>query len=107
MANTTLLKTKKKSAIELIADERQRQVDQEGWTIAHDDEFEEEQLSLAAASYAMPDRRRKFLSTRNIPHFFPWRFEFWKPSPDNRIKELIKAGALIVAEIERLQRLEQ
>jgi hypothetical protein len=31
----------------------------------------------------------------------------WKPTPDNRIRELEKAGALIAAEIDRLQRMEE
>jgi hypothetical protein len=28
----------------------------------------------------------------------------WKPSPDDRFRELVKAGALIAAEIDRLLR---
>lgn len=36
---------------------------------------------------------------------FPFSSVWWKPSPENRIKELAKAGALIAAEIDRLQRL--
>lgn len=36
---------------------------------------------------------------------WPWDKSWWKPTPDDRIRELIKAGALIAAEIDRLQRL--
>jgi hypothetical protein len=37
---------------------------------------------------------------------WPWDKGWWKPTPDNRIRELEKAGALIAAEIDRLQRME-
>jgi hypothetical protein len=30
-----------------------------------------------------------------------WPVEKWKPSPDNRVRELIIAGALYLAEVER------
>ena len=40
--------------IRLIAAERQRQVDVEGWTPAHDDEHDEGELAIAAACYAAP-----------------------------------------------------
>ena len=33
---------------------------------------------------------------------WPWNGSYWKPTPDDRIKELTKAGALIAAEIDRL-----
>jgi gamma-glutamylcyclotransferase (GGCT)/AIG2-like uncharacterized protein YtfP len=39
--------------------------------------------------------------------YWPWDESAFKPSPDNRIKELTKAGALIAAEIDRLLRIEQ
>ena len=34
---------------------------------------------------------------------WPWDLEWFKPSPYDRIRELVKAGALIAAEIDRLQ----
>jgi hypothetical protein len=39
-----------------------------------------------------------------VPKFWPWKPWWWKPST-NRIDELVKAGALIAAEIDRLQRI--
>ena len=33
---------------------------------------------------------------------WPWNVVWWKPTPDDRIRELAKAGALIAAEIDRL-----
>ncbi len=37
-----------------------------------------------------------------FPSTWDW-FKWWKPTPENRIKELAKAGALIAAEIDRIQ----
>ena len=37
---------------------------------------------------------------------WPWDEKWFKRSPDNRRLELIKAAALIIAEIERLDRKE-
>ena len=89
------------SAIDLIVIERQRQIEKEGRTTEHDDLHQSDELARVAACYAMPIfyRTRIFLST-----YWPWHYSWWKPTPDDRIRELVKAGALIVAEIERLQR---
>lgn len=92
--------------ITLIARERLRQVSQEGWSEYHDDGHEYDELAIAAACYALPDRKRE--SERRlgaIPLLWPWDFKWWKPTPHDRIRELVKAGALIAAEIDRLQRL--
>ena len=54
-----------------------------------------------------PEVDREYFGTTedNVPVMFPFSSVWWKPSPENRIKELAKAGALIAAEIDRLQRL--
>jgi hypothetical protein len=85
------------SAIEAIAAERQRQIEAEGWTPEHDDEHDDGQLAKAASCYASPP------DCTNRHFDWPWAMEWWKPSEDRR-RELIKAAALIVAEIERLDR---
>lgn len=94
------------SAVELIAAERSRQINQEGWSLSNDDRLKGNELAKAAACYAMPDEFRNAIIWNITLRFrmWPWAARFWKPSPDNRIRELVKAGALIVAEIERLQR---
>ncbi len=74
-----------------IAAERQRQIDSEGWTPAHDDEHTEGEMAEAAACYA---------GGSGIG--WPWHPKWWKPSDKRR--DLVKAGALIIAEIERLDR---
>ena len=107
------------TALEMIAAERARQIAVEGWDIGHDDEHEDGQLADAAACYAaMPDSRHvKPLGSFDTvsltpdpdrcfrsPVLWPWDSCWWKPTPNDRVRELVKAGALIVAEIERVQR---
>lgn len=80
--------------------ERERQIHSEGWTPEHDDKYEMGELSSAAGCYAM--------FTLAFPpgdpaSFWPWPSEWWKPSEERR-RNLVKAGALILAEIERLDR---
>lgn len=86
---------------ELIAGERQRQIEVEGWTRKHDDEHFDGALAYAAASYT--------LSTIGHPqlaeNLWPWDESWWKPTPQDRTRSLVKAGALIAAEIDRLMRL--
>lgn len=92
-----------KTGIELISDERQRQIEVEGWNADHDDiANNDEQLAQAAAIYALPEIYRNY--EFQVSNIWPFGMEWWKPTPDDRIKELTKAGALIAAEIDRLQR---
>lgn len=96
-----------KSGIELIAEERKRQIEVEGWKPEHDDVVNNcNQLADAAACYAMSEDARAIetFDDRVLNCVWPWQKEWWKPTPDNRIRELQKAGALIAAEIDRLQR---
>ena len=93
-----------KTGIELISEERQRQISQEGWTAEHNDEHCNEQLAYAAACYTVPATTRRKMSLVTL--LWPWEMSWWKPSPENRVRELVKAGALIAAEIDRLQRME-
>jgi hypothetical protein len=135
--------------VELIATERRRQIEVEGWTPEHDDEHDSAQLAMAGAAYATaaravvhtlqycrgrgrehaerqsdPAERERLLQLcaedeadplnnyygRNDdgsvrpPRFdWPWDASWWKPSNDP-VRNLVKAGALIAAEIDRLQR---
>lgn len=77
--------------------ERERQIDHEGNTHAHDDvEHANGELALAAISYAM------IWKHDGPPPLWPWGFQWWKPK--DRRRDLVRAGALILAEIERLDR---
>lgn len=89
-----------KDGVALIVAERKRQVEVEGWTPEHDDEHGEGYLALAAAVYALPPDSRD----DDLMGLWPWDRSWWKPG--DRIRELVKAGALIAAEIDRLQRRE-
>ena len=91
------LRLDRRGALEDIAVERRRQYEVEGWSIEHDDEHIDGSIALAAAAYAVGDT-----STTYRPDIhWPWD---GAPKRGNRRRELIKAGALIVAEIERLDR---
>ena len=97
-----------KTAIEMIAAERWRQIEGEGWTPKRDDNHTDEELAIAAATYAMPEKKRLYRGLWRagdgvMPHDWPFEWD-WKPTPGDRIRELVKAGALIVAEIDRLMR---
>lgn len=98
----------RKSGIELIAEERIRQIEVEGYTIESDDTHDKGQLAKAAAAYSLAEDYRKHapqeIVKKEPPFFWPWTDQSWKPTSEDRVKELIKAGALIAAEIDRLQR---
>lgn len=104
-----------KKGIELITEERRRQVEVEGWTQAHDASHDEDELALAAVCYALPHDKiqigdnpvfvNPLIVTIQRVRFWPWEMKWWRPSPRNRVRELVKAGALIAAEIDRLQSL--
>lgn len=95
--------------IEFIAAERQRQIEEEGYTTEKDQKYNSnEELALAASCYALPESKRIYPWWDNeqgrIPVNWPWGKHFWKPNFQygGRIRELAKAGALIAAEIDRL-----
>jgi hypothetical protein len=95
-------------ALQEIAAERARQIVQEGFTAGHDDGHDEEDLARAAACYAMPQFVRKFPTSLGTyrTNVWPWEEQWWKPTPGNRRREIVKACALLLAEYERLARCE-
>ena len=111
-----------KSGSDLIAAECKRQKEVEGWTPEHDDEHTDGSIASAAICYLT----RSWLWERFVgkeafstvlPMEWPgsWASEWWKPLPapgkiitrTHIIRMLVKAGALIAAEIDRLQRLKE
>lgn len=102
-------------ALDDIAAERKRQIEAEGWTYQHDDEHASGELARAASAYALAGSydewgRNLFigefhaLAQTMVRRIFPstWDWKWWKPT--NRRRDLVKAAALLVAEIERLDR---
>jgi len=85
-----------KNGIELIKEERQRQIEVEGWTAEHDKQFKNDELFNAAASYSAREGFRNE-DDNSIPSAWPFDPEWWKPTPNDRIKELVKSGALFMA----------
>ena len=91
--------------------ERHRQVEVEGWTPKHDDTHSRGEMACAAACYAtgsdlwtgheQTDRKGR-PTLIGAARVWPWS-GWWKPA--DRRHNLVKAGALILAEIERLDRL--
>lgn len=90
-----------------IMDERGRQVKEEGWSIEHDDKYIDGSLANAAACYAATTEVLKNTTrpgVRFVNKLWPWESEWNKKHTHGRKKQLIIAGALIVAELERLER---
>jgi hypothetical protein len=116
------------NGVDLIAAERERQVAAEGWSSEHDDTHTNHEIALAAACYAAPDQiyiGRADKYGVELRDAWPWELaadkrsrdvRAWFPHPlglalmarpelrEMRVRELAKAGALIAAEIDRLQR---
>lgn len=80
-----------------VAAERRRQIEAEGWTPEHDDEHGDGSLAVAASCLADTERTPGL-----CPGRWPWPASAWKSK--GRRHDLVRAGALILAEIERLDR---
>jgi hypothetical protein len=118
------------SGAELIAAERERQITEEGWMAAHDDGHNHGELARAAAVYASPHAIYVKSSPPAWRNEAPWpsvaflnlwphdwvykgqsktdgtglSWEVTTCDRSDRIRELVKAGAMIAAEIDRLAR---
>lgn len=86
------------SGVDLIYLERQRQINEEGWTSEHDDTRTQEELASAAAFYALPEKYGE------LSVFWPFDQKWNKKRKQDRVRQLVIAGALIAAEIDRLMR---
>ena|SRR3990172_2251773 len=82
-----------------IKTERIRQIEQ-GWTLKHDDHHKNGEIALAAACYALESADQCSLGI--FKQIWPWEKEWWKPR--TRRRNLMRAAALLVAEIERFDR---
>lgn len=84
--------------------ERRRQVEDEGWAPEHDDEHGGGQMARAAACYALAGScsHNDETAALLVDLAWPWAPEWWKPTASRR--DLVKSAALILAELERLDR---
>lgn len=110
--------TEHTKAIQDVIAERRRQIMSEGWAEEHDDAHVTGSMAMAAACYAWsgsddrPSFRQRVADAlwarfgsddgNPIKRMWPWAQEWWKPKSKRR--DLVRAGALILAEIERMDR---
>lgn len=109
------------TGIELIAQERQEQIDKLNYSLEHDMQHSDGELIRAAKAYLNPFDLTDTISRVDLNDYDPediarlkkeniefpvdWPFDpsEWHGEDDTRITQLAKAGALIAAEIDRLQ----
>lgn len=96
------------SGVRAIADERQRQVDAEGYSAENDADYKAGELANAALAYVqvaamdLAAGGRSHVATRSPPACWPWHRLWWKPRDARR--DLVRAGALIAAQLDLLDR---
>jgi len=100
------------AGIEAIRRERIRQIEVEGWTSEYADQWRDGELASAAVIYAIPQKKYEDCGGINFfAKLWPFDISLYKLAPflslDNRKRDLEKAGALIAAEWERLDRIEK
>lgn len=92
-----------------VSAERLRQIEEEGYGYNNDDKYPGGELAAAGACYAMhaawnlaPINAGKDLP--GTPAWWPFDVVHWKPADPRR--NLVKAAALIIAEIDKIDRRE-
>lgn len=96
-----------RATVDVLA-ERFRQRRDESWTPEHDDTHVGGEMADAAVCYAMGDTERRMMLEEGIQvqeRIWPWDRSWWKPT--TRRRDLVKAAALLIAEIERIDRAEE
>ncbi|WP_062111086.1 hypothetical protein [Aureimonas sp. AU40] len=83
--------------------ERRRQIEAEGYTPEHDDTHRLGELARAGAAYAVCTGLRRVGDLDRAMSLWPFEPESFKHQDDRA--SLVAAGALILAEIERLDRI--
>ncbi len=96
--------------LELVAKERARQINDEGYKREHDDEHTDGSLADAAACYAATKNIFHIITDKQmfpVRSLWPWNWNFFKKEKHPRKKQLIISAALLMAEYDRLDREEQ
>ena len=99
-------------AINDVLFERNRQIEKEYYSAENDDGYTQSELTRAAACYTNNVIARGWVhgskfgpevyQSEEAPDLWPWDLDFWKPK--NPRQDLVRAAALIIAEIERMDR---
>lgn len=93
-------------ATEDVLAERRRQIEGKGFDEEHDDGYSRNELARAAACYAVSDLLWKHEQITDNGHLsrpvWPWSSTWWKPKSPRQ--DLVRAAALLIAEIERMDR---
>lgn len=108
------------SGVQMIAEERARQIASEGYGAEHDDRHVSGEIARAAACYAIAEPlyvERRYAGQVRFVDPWPWADHYDKRkdasnypnaippvASERRLDMLVKAGALISAEIDRLLR---
>lgn len=94
-----------------VLNERARQIGQENYSAEHDDQYQNNELLRAGVGYAehvvargwvYSDANPEKYQSEEESEFWPWPSESWKPK--NPRADLVRAAALLIAEIERIDR---
>lgn len=95
------------SGTEMISRERRRQIIKEGYNAEHDERLEPGALAMAAAVYIMGAcSGMRGGGERPGEVMICWPFEISAYNPKDPLRDLVRAGALIAAEIDRMMRVE-
>lgn len=94
------------NAADSVLAERRRQIEAEGYSPAHDDEHVCDEIAALACFYAMPPGVREWSAPDGygVTLGCAVRPCGWEAKTGDRRDELVKAGALVLAEIERIDR---
>lgn len=107
------LRTVTSAAAVDVLSERLRQINEEGWTAEHDDSHTFGDMAQAGAAYAAHAAVDLYpfghddstcMAYEAAREMWPWNEVWFKPTYPRR--DLVKAAALIIAEIERIDRMQ-
>lgn len=86
-----------------ILAERLRQIHDEGFDEDHDDQHDDDTLARAGACYALVDAEVDPARLADlVRELWPWERRWWKPRIHEPHRNLERAGALIVAALDRV-----
>lgn len=85
----------KKTGIDLVKEEREKQINKHGYNVAHDRQHSRKAVLYGALAYL-----NSAIYSSNVG-IEDWPFEKESFKPEGDIKNLVKAAAMIVAEIDK------